>query len=223
MAWYGESNTDEKISSYFPNSYKGTFIEVGAAGPTFISLSRHFKESGWTTIGIEANPHFVVAQRSEGNRVIECAVSDYNSECAEFSILHASKWFGGSITMEAASALRPYPHVEADLAKGEMYKGKTVINVRVRTLDRIFEEDLKDVSNVDVISIDVEGGELDVLRGFTRTSLYPKLFVVECPYENRWEEEGVLLKTMGYRLDQKVSQNHLYLRLGVGNERTDNQ
>jgi len=114
--------------------------------------------------------------------------------------------------MEAASALKPYSHVEADLAKGQMYKGKTVIKVRVRTLDRLFEEELKDVSNVDVISVDVEGGELDVLRGFTKKQFYPKLFVIECPYENRWEEESLVLKGMGYSLDKKVIHNHIYLR-----------
>jgi FkbM family methyltransferase len=213
MAWYGESNTDETIRSYFPNlSYSGTFIEIGAAGPTFLSLSRHFKESGWETIEIEANPKFVKAQKESGNRVVDCAVSDYNAEEVDFSIFEASQWFGGVITMEAASALKPYSHVEADLAKGQMYKGKTVIKVRVRTLDRLFEEELKDVSNVDVISVDVEGGELDVLRGFTKKQFYPKLFVIECPYENRWEEESLVLKGMGYSLDKKVIHNHIYLR-----------
>ena len=213
MAWYGESNTDEAIRSYFPDfSYKGTFIEVGAAGPMFLSLSRHFKESGWTTIGIEANPEFVKMQRAEGNRVVNCAISDYNAEAANFSILQASQWFGGTITMEAASALKPYAHVEADLAKGKMYKGKTIIQVRVRTMDRLFEEDLKDLSKVDVVSIDVEGGEVDVLKGFSKTQFYPKLFVIECPYENRWNEEAALLKSMGYLLDKKVIHNHIYLR-----------
>ena len=141
-------------------------------------------------------------------------MSDYNSEAADFSVLKASPWFGGVITMEAASALKPYSHVEADLAKGEMYKGKDVIKVRVRTLDKLFEDEMKDVSKVDVITIDVEGGELDVLRGFTKKAFFPRLFVVECPYENRGNEERMILSGMGYSLDKKIQPNHLYLRNG---------
>ena len=166
----------------------------GAARPDFISLSRHFKESGWNTVGIEANPHFVKMHRDVGNKIVECAVSNYNADNIDFQILVAQDWTGfegGVVTMEAASALKPYPWVETDLAKGSIYKGRQIIKVRVRTLDYLFENaigpfsDMAGITKVDVMSVDLEGGELDALRGFTKKAFYPFLFVLECPYSNR--------------------------------------
>jgi len=177
MNFYGEFKTDAVIRSYFPDySYKGTFIEVGAARPDFISQSRHFKENGWNTVGFEANPHFAKMHRDAGNKVIEVALANYIADNVDFQILVATDWAGfegGVVTMEAASALKPYAHVEADLAKGNIYKGKQIVKVKVRTLDYIFSHpeeypQIEGINKIDVMSIDVEGGELDVLRGFTK-------------------------------------------------------
>jgi FkbM family methyltransferase len=209
VMWYGEFETDRIIRSYFPDmSHKGTFIEIGAARPDFLSLSRHFKESGWNTIGVEPNPYFAKLQRNEGNRVIECALANYISEEANFQILIAydeSKFESGIVTMESASSLIPYPQFENNLT---LYKEQKTIKVKVRTLDHLLSNELKDVKKIDVISIDVEGGELEVLKGFTKKELYPYLFVIECLYENKKIEE--ILGIMGYSLILKHSYNHFY-------------
>jgi len=216
MNFYGEFETDKAIRSYFPDlEYKGTFIEVGAARPDFISLSRHFKENGWTTVGVEANPDFAELHRAAGNRIVQCALSNYIADNIDFQILIARDWSGlpgGVVTMEAASALKPYAHVEVDLQKGALYKGRKIVKVNVRTLDYLFENQLSDIKKVDVMSIDVEGGELDVLRGFTKKELYPSIFVIECPYENRGPEETAVLGSLGYTLVQKHSYNHFYMK-----------
>lgn len=216
MPFYGEFNTDQVIRSYFPDyGYKGTFIEVGAARPDFISLSRHFAENGWTTVGVDANPEFAEMHRKAGRRIIECALADYVKDDVDFQILVARDWAGfegGVVTMEAASALKPYAHVEGQLAAGQHYKGRKIVKVKVRTLDYLFENDLKDITKVDVISVDVEGGELDVLKGFTKKELYPAIFVIECPYDNRSAAETATLGAMGYKLVRKQNYNHFYMR-----------
>jgi len=215
MTFYGEFETDKAIRTIFPDmNYKGTFIEVGAGRPDFISLSRHFFESGWTTVGIEANPEFAQMHRAAGRRVIECAVSNYNKDDENFSIFRATDWAGyagGVVTMEAASALKPYPHTAADMGKG-IYKYKKDIKVRVRTLDNLFETEIADIKKVDVISIDVEGGELDVIGGFAKKELYPKVFVIECPYDNRAALEAATLGAIGYKLAHKQQINHFYVK-----------
>lgn len=216
--FYGEYNTDKIIrEKYFPDhNYKGTFIEIGAAKPDYLSLSKHFKESGWITIGIDANPEFAEMHRKVGNRIIECAVADYCRDGVDFTILRASDkadYCGGKVTMEASSALKPYPHVENDLKNSGMYKGKEIIKVRVRTLDKLFEDEMTDITGVDIMSVDLEGGELDALRGFTRKNLYPKLFVIECPYGNRNNEESKVLSGMGYNRVLIHECNHFFTKI----------
>jgi FkbM family methyltransferase len=113
--------------------------------------------------------------------------------------------------MEAASALKPYIHTEADLKTG-IYKYKKDIKVKVRTLDKLFETDMADIKSIDVMSVDLEGGELDAIKGFTKKELYPKVFVIECPYENRNAAEAAQFSSIGYKLVHKQQINHFYMK-----------
>ena len=58
--FYGEKEVDKSIREIFfaDYSYHGTFLEVGAAGPEFLSMSKHYRENGWRVIAVEPNPDF---------------------------------------------------------------------------------------------------------------------------------------------------------------------
>jgi FkbM family methyltransferase len=217
MKFYGEFDTDKIIRSYFPDySYKGTLIEIGSAGPDYLSLSKHFKENGWNTIGVEANPYFVGLQKAAGNRIINVALSNYNAENVDFQILIASEkasYEGGKVTMESCSALKPMKGTEAWL-QNAILKEKKTIKVQVRTLDFLFENELSDIKRTDVITIDVEGGELDVLRGFTKKELYPSILVIESLSGDRNAEESQVLNSMGYIIERTHKYNHFYKKRG---------
>ena len=210
MHFYGEHNTDQVIRSFFPDlAYEGVFIDIGAGRPDFISLSRHFKESGWTVVCIEANPEFARLHRETGNRIIECAVSNYNADNVDFTICKTHvNGFGGTITMEAASALKAIPRYES---AGDI-RSKEIIKVNVRTLDAILALSLTDIETIDIITIDVEGGELDVLAGFTQKHMYPKLFVIECLFGDRLSQDIALMGSLGYKLVTNQSYNYFYIK-----------
>ena len=40
-------------------AYRGIIIEVGAAKPDFLSISRSFRLAGWRAVAIEPNPAFL--------------------------------------------------------------------------------------------------------------------------------------------------------------------
>ena len=75
--YYAEHNTDRVIrEAFFPDfKVKGVMVEVGGGTPEFLSMSKHFKESGWRTIIIEPNPFFAEQHRLIGNEVYEFACS----------------------------------------------------------------------------------------------------------------------------------------------------
>jgi FkbM family methyltransferase len=207
--FYGEHDTDRIIRAFFPDmSFKGTFVDVGAGKPDFLSLSRHFKESGWTVICIEANPAFAKLHRDAGNRIIECAVSNYNADNVDFTICKTHvDGLGGTITMEAASALTSSPRYER---AGDI-RSKEVIKVKVRTLDAILASE-PDIKSIDVMTIDVEGGELEVLGGFTQKHLHPGLFVIECLFGDRLGQDIALMQSIGYKLVTHQEYNYFYVR-----------
>jgi FkbM family methyltransferase len=209
VAFYGEHNTDQTIRAFYPDpTFKGTFVDVGAGRPDFLSLSRHFKESGWTVLCIEANPIFAQLHRDAGNRIIECAASNYNADNVDFTICKTNiAGLGGTITMEAASALASSPRYEQ---AGDI-RSKETIKVRVRTLDAILAAEA-DIKSIDVMTIDVEGGELEVLGGFKNGALHPGLFVIECLFGDRLAQDVAFMRSIGYKLVTRQEYNYFYIR-----------
>ena len=65
------------------------------------------------------------------------------------------------------------------------------IRVRVRRLDTILAAHAPELERVEIVSIDVEGWELEVLRGFSLERFQPTVLIVEnvfedAGYRGRW-------------------------------------
>ncbi len=153
------------------------FVDVGAAGPDYLSMSAHFRDHGWRVILVEPNPHFCEMHRAAGHEVQQYACADYDADDVPFSIVDAERapYRDGHVTFESFSsiAIKPsYRAVLPDLPSRE-------IRVQVRRLDTILREHAADVSRIDVLSIDVEGWELEVLRGLSLDRFRPKVVIVE--------------------------------------------
>ena len=74
--WYAEEKTDSIIyESYFAGKTNGIMVEVGAADPTYLSMSKAFKEIGWRTICVEPIPKFAKMHRDARNEIYEYALS----------------------------------------------------------------------------------------------------------------------------------------------------
>jgi predicted RNA methylase len=61
---------------FFRGVSRGVFVDVGAAGPDFLSMSAMYRDLGWRVIAVEPNPDFCEAHRAAGNEVLEFACSD---------------------------------------------------------------------------------------------------------------------------------------------------
>lgn len=169
MNSYAEFKTDRIVlDTYFPDKTDGIMVEVGAAGPDVLSMSRLFREHGWRTICVEPNPYFAQKQRDYGVEVYQVALSDKENLAADFSIveLYPEYW---PLTFESRSAL--------ELRQDHVGGIVTTIKVRVTTLTALLTE--LNVSSVDYVSIDTEGWELEVMRGFDVERFKPQVIVLE--------------------------------------------
>ncbi len=61
--YFAEHETDRILRErFFPNrEVCGVMVEVGGGTPEFLSMSKHFHESGWRTLAVEPNPMFAAA------------------------------------------------------------------------------------------------------------------------------------------------------------------
>jgi len=86
------------------------------------------------------------------------------------------------------------------------FPSKSSIEVEVDTLDSICKE--LNVSGIDLLKIDVEGAELDVLKGAEESLKFTKNIAMELHYEGEDEEIRRFLEERGFTV--KIVGNMLY-------------
>ena len=160
MNEYILSQEDQLIWEFFKCSEGGFFIEVGAGDPVNLSVSYHLEVKGWKGILVEPQPE--LANKLKNNRKakvwpVACG-SPQNKGEADFFVA------GEFSSLKKHAAFTDV-----------IYSDKIV--VPVMTLDEIlFEEGNPEI---DFLSIDVEGSELNVLRGIDLLKNRPRLIFIE--------------------------------------------
>src|SRR5271165_2853011 len=154
---------------FFRGVLRGTLVEVGAAHPAYLSIGASFRAVGWKVIAIEPNPQFCALHRANGYEVLEYACSDEESDNADFFVVDSNgeDYMGGKVSFESFSSLGIKGQF-ADLH--ETLRAKTsvkTIPVRVRKLDTILANHEPNLGEIDILAVDVEGWELNVMRGLT--------------------------------------------------------
>src|SRR5580658_2809253 len=141
-------------------AYRGIIIEVGAAKPDYLSISRSFRLAGWRAVAIEPNPAFCALHRQQGSEVLEYACGAIDQDDVPFFIVESSaKYLGGTVTSESFSSLGIRGEW-VDFQKS-VPTTTTEIRVRLRRLETILRELNIEADNVDILSIDVEGWEME--------------------------------------------------------------
>jgi FkbM family methyltransferase len=210
MKYYAEFDTDKIIrEKYFPNyDYKGLIIEVGGATPEFLSMSKHFKDNGWRTIIIEPNPTFAQQHIEIGNEVYQFACS-YEDKDGEFTIVEQQvSAYGGIVTDHSFSSIEVKDSYLRKPNFNLTNSNSKKINVKIKKLDTILNE--INISKIDILSIDVEGWEIEVMKGLNTENIDCKLIVVE----NFLDDDSYkkYFESIGYYLSDNIQYNQIYLK-----------
>jgi FkbM family methyltransferase len=200
---YAQFGEDDIIAQYFPQGYIGSCIDVGAANGVAGNNSYLFEERKWNTLCVEANPTLYAQCKVARTNTANYAVSNYNKDGELFTIYHLHNG-----NEEAVSSLKADKRLINDHAS--LIKNTIEISVNVRTLDSIIEETSL-FKTIDFVSIDTEGTELDVLKGFDINKWKPRLFVIENNYNNNEIEQ--YLNNFSYKKDKRNAVNDFYLLL----------
>ena len=147
---------------FFGHVRTGFFVEVGANDPETWSQTFHLEQLGWSGIVVEPQPDLAAALR-ERRRATVCAVACSAPENA-----------GQSMTLHLAgghSSLDPRLKVATVRPAG-------AVDVPLTTLDRILSDNGAPAP-FDFLAVDVEGHELEVLRGFDFARWRPRLILIE--------------------------------------------
>lgn len=199
MNYYSQGKIDEFIrTNFFPDfDYKGIMVEVGAGPTLYASMSKHFRENGWRCICVEPNPKFCEQHKNEGNEIYEYACS-YEDGVSDFIRVSTPTWHKQENDECSISSISPVLNYDTKHAQ--------TIQVKTIKLDTLLEN--LNIDKVDYVSVDVEGWELNVLKGFDIKKYSPKIIVVEDLGENVELEKYI--ESMGYQFFKKIEYNKIY-------------
>lgn len=193
-----DPKVDQVAFGYFPEGYIGHAIEVGACDGIFFSNTYAFEQAGWVCLAIEPNPEWWGSLQKNRKNTQPYAISDENGRAVlqVFDIRQADH--------SAVTGIKP------DKRLVEGYGATKVIDVDVstRTLDAAIAE-AGIFPKIDYVSIDTEGSEIDVLRGFDLEKWKPKLVVVENNYDD--PDLPNYMQEHGYRRDNRVGVNDFFV------------
>jgi FkbM family methyltransferase len=180
------------VRDFFDGARSGFFVEVGANRPQQESQSWHLEQLGWTGVLVEPQPDLA----------------------AELWCVRSAKVFAVACSSPANAGRRMRLYVAGALSsldRDRMAPGaqpESVIEVPVRTLDDILIE-ARAPEGLDLLSIDVEGHELEVLSGFDIARWRPRLILLEDHVGSL--DKHRFLKSGGYRLIRRFENNGWYV------------
>lgn len=194
---YAQNREDIIIASFFPEGYKGFYVDVGAGHPTVGSVTKYLYERGWRGINIEPNPvlHELFLKERKKDTNLNVGVADKPGTL----ILRVYEQFGLSTFSE---------NLKHEYAEGKSIAGNHKdIKVPVKTLADIFKE--LAIKEIDILKVDVEGFEYEVIVGNDWKQYRPKLICIEANHVVKdWRP---LLKRVNYSLIFSDGLNEYYV------------
>lgn len=198
--YYAEQETDKYIrETFFPNfEEKKIMVEVGAGPTEFYSMSKHFRDNGWRCICIDPNPKFVNQHKLLSNEIYQYACSNEEKESI-FNIVET----GWQETVDGIS----YSAIDIRYPLSDNHI-ITKIPVKIIKLDTLLLE--LGVTQVDFVSVDTEGWELDVMKGFDVNKYNPTVVLLE----NYLHSDSYVeyMESVGYRLSHKIDYNYIFTK-----------
>jgi FkbM family methyltransferase len=198
-----QNGEDLLLWNFFGRKKSGFYVDVGAYDGVGFSNSYFFEAIGWSGVLVEAVPDLyraAVAARRH-SRVVHAAAGSRPGSIA-LTVVEGDR---GVATLSSAT-----PDRERIAREG----GRTrEVEVPLLTLDAI----LADVHEpIDFVSIDVEGGELEVLGGFDLERFAPRVLIIEDNSNGADRRVSEHLARHGYIERIRVEQNVFYTPREVG-------
>jgi FkbM family methyltransferase len=188
---YSQFGQDKLIASLFDHKRGGTFIEIGAFdGETFSNTAMLERSYGWRGICVEPLPSAFAALRKS-----RTAISVNAAAGASDGKLRFEEIDGYGAMLSGSADTRPPAH-NARVVREQQHHGfeRRMIEVdKVRAADLLRKHGMP---TVDFASIDVEGAEMECLKGLLDPDITVRAIAIENNYGER--EVADFLSERGY-------------------------
>ena len=174
--YYAAHNLDQLIfENYFPDKTDGYFVDIGAHNGIDVNNTFYFENMGWDGICFEPIPKiFKELQHNRKCTTLNKAISDNQGKSSFFVI------DGYSNMLSGLADKYDQKHIERINRELEEYdQDYDYIEVDCITFDKAVSN-----TNIDLLSIDTEGAELDILKTIDFNKYNINVMVIEYNYHN---------------------------------------
>ncbi|MDQ3046988.1 MAG: FkbM family methyltransferase [Bacteroidota bacterium] len=187
--YYSQHGEDFLLNKVF-NKTDGFFVEVGCIDGRRFSNTLFFEEQGWKGICIEAHSDYIerIKTNRPGSEVVHCAIGEKDEGVVTF---YANA--RGSL-----SSLDKSTEERWKRDYKQYFSGFEEQKVEKRTLSSVFDQ-LK-IQQIDFISIDIEGYEVEALQGLDLLKHKPTIILIESDSDEHKQGIEKKLLPAGYQL-----------------------
>lgn len=200
--YYSEHGEDFLLSHLFPGKTDGFFVEVGSIDGRRLSNTLFLEEQGWRGLCVEAHPDYTdIIRRNRPNSIVcACAAGETDEDDVPFYMTQRGSLSSLDCSREAEFRRRFSQH----------FSGYECIQmVQKRRLDTLFRT--YGITQIDVLSLDIEGYEVEALRGCDLLRYRPTVLIIESEGRHHQRQLDKILLPHGYRRPLRLEQNIFYL------------
>lgn len=196
---YSQDFEDLIIEDLLNKKESGTYVDIGCHEPKRLSNTYRLYRKGWFGLCVDPNP--------------QC-ISNFKRERPKDVILMAgvgARDGVGSLYIFGPHALSTFVKSKANKSQQKGHTVESTQQVPIYTLSNILDSHLKN-RIIDLLSIDVEGMDLEVLQSNDWEKYKPTLICIED--ESAHEEANIqlFLENKGYSLVAHTKHNALYTK-----------
>ena len=162
---YSLLGEDIFIEKYFKNKSKGFYIDVGCYHPLDGNNTQLLYKKGWNGINLDINYYSIKLFNFLRKRDINIHSGISNKK--------------DRLTMYYRKEINMLNTLDKKIAKMQFRNGYKKKNIQVNTLNHYITKHSKKIETIDFINIDVEGGELNVLKSLNFKTYKPQLICIE--------------------------------------------
>ena len=162
---YSYGSVDLLLEHIFKNQSHGFYIDVGCQHPVMNNNTYLFYKKGWNGINIDLDKKNIDLFNFYRKRDLNLNFAISSQEGERDLFFYHDK-----------SAINT---VEKSVANYQRAQVKEIKKVKTKTLNSIIENSKFNNLTIDFVSIDVEGHELDVIKGFDLKKYKPKVIIIE--------------------------------------------
>jgi FkbM family methyltransferase len=206
--YFSQNGEDFLLWEFFDHKEDGFFVDVGAFDGVHLSNSYFFEQVGWKGICVEPHARFfaLCEKNRPGTACINCLAG--SKDGVEIPFYQEKLGLLSTTVVDA--------DVEADVTKryesrGLVFEGFSEVVLKTQTLNTMLHNHLEPGEKIDFISIDVEGAELEVLRGLSLEEFAPRVLVIEANSAAHVKELTEYLEPFGYFLARKHEVNFYFV------------